>query len=349
MRARHAISCMLALWAFLALASCASTAPGDEAGLSRTVAVDMAMRSTVSLVIDDEGRGDAFGSAIVLNEQGYLVTAHHVIDGAMGITVLLPGGRATAARVIADDPVGDLAVLQCNFVSGVMQAAVAAGSLPGVGEDVLSVGNPFGTSRLGGSPSVSAGVISATQRSFASEKTGRVYLNCLQHDAATNPGNSGGGLFNMRGELLGMNVLINTPLDAPSESGVAFALPVQDLFAQARRMMGGQKTSHGWLGARGYRSVLWMGSDGLGRLGFMLREIEDGTPAFQAGLQAGDVIVRASWGGGSASWPKAIGIYADWLVAEDALPVGQPVSLTISRAGREMEFGLTVAERSLRR
>lgn len=332
-------------------ASCVAAPAEPEVLPSPASGIGRALQSSVSLVVDDGGRADGFGSAIVLNEQGYLVTAHHVVDGAMGITVLMAGGRAAAARVVAEDPVGDIAILQTKFVPEVMVPVSPAGSCA-VGDDVLSVGNPFGTSRLGGSPSVARGIVSAISRSFVSEKTGRIYVNCVQHDAPTNPGNSGGGIFNVRGQLLGMNVLINTPQDTASESGVAFALPASALLNAARRLLAGEKILHGWLGSRGYRGVLWMNTQGLGRLGTMLREVEDGSPAYQAGMQAGDVIVSVTWwpGANAMRWPISLGgDERDWLEVEDALPVGRPVSVKISRGGRELDFSLTIADRTLRR
>ena len=296
-------------------------------------------------MLDDGGRSDAFGSAIVLNDQGYLITAQHVIDGASGITVLGPNGRASVARVVAEDAVGDIAILQCKPLPSMKPAVPAAAAR--AGEDVVSVGNPFGTSRLGGAPSVSAGVVSAIARSFVSEKSGRVYLDCVQHDAPTNPGNSGGGVYNAQGQLIGMNVLINTPQDIAAESGVAFALPAKRLWKVADQLMRAENVRHGWLGARGYRTALWLTPEGLGRMGSMLREIEDASPAYQAGIQAGDVVVRASWSSGA--WPPAQGEAREWLLVEDELPPGQPMTLTISRAGRELEFKLTPVQRTMRR
>jgi S1-C subfamily serine protease len=338
------ITFAIALTLGLLLSACTTPPDSTESTQARDAAVGAGLASTVSLVLDDGGRGDAFGSAIVLNDQGYLITAQHVIDGASGITVLGPNGHASLARVVAEDAVGDFAILQCKPLASMKPAQPAVTAR--VGEEVLSVGNPFGTSRLGGSPSVNAGIVSAIGRSFVSEKSGRIYLDCVQHDAPTNPGNSGGGVYNARGELIGMNVLINTPQDVAAESGVAFALPAARLRKAAEQLMRGESVKHGWLGARGYRTALWLTAEGLGRTGSMLREIEDGTPAYQAGVQAGDVIVRASWSTGA--WPPSQGEPREWLFVEDELPPGQPMTLTISRAGRELEFKLTTAQRTLR-
>ncbi len=342
---RLSIQAALLVAFVLSLSACTTAPESTDNPVSHDVAVDAGLSSTVSLVLDDGGRGDAFGSAIVLNDQGYLITAQHVIDGAVGVTVLGPNGRASVARVVAEDAVGDIAILQCKPLPSMKPATPAPSARPG--EDVLSVGNPFGTSRLGGAPSVSAGVVSAVNRSFVSEKSGRVYLDCVQHDAPTNPGNSGGGVYNARGQLIGMNVLINTPQDVAAESGVAFALPAARLWKVADQLMRGENLKHGWLGARGYRVALWLTPEGLGRTGSMLREIEDASPAYQAGIQAGDVVVRASWSSGA--WPAVQGEVREWLLVEDELPPGQPMTLTISRAGRELEFKLTVAQRTLRR
>lgn len=329
----------------LALASCAASPPPDPDSPSREAAVEACLASTVSLVLEDGGRGDGFGSAIVFNEQGYLLTAQHVIEGVSGISVLAPNGRVSIARVIAEDPAGDIAVLQCKPLPSMKPAVPATQAR--AGETVFGVGNPFGTARMGGAPSISAGIVSATGRSFVSERTGRIYLNCVQHDAPTNPGNSGGGVYNAAGRLIGMNVLINTPQDIAAESGVAFALPAARLWQAAEQLLRGQSVNHGWLGARGYRAALWLNSEGLGRVGSMLREIEEGSPAYQAGLQSGDVIVRAQWQGGV--WPQTQSDAREWLQIEDELPAGTEVSLTVSRAGRELEVKLKPIQRTLRR
>lgn len=295
--------------------------------------------AVVNLLVErDREDSDSFGAAVVLDEEGRLVTAHHVVENARFITVLLPGGRATTASLVAADAVSDIALLRCAaFVPESMAPARPATSEPEPGATVWSLGNPFGTARIGGMPAVSRGVVSALHRSYVSEQSGRVYLDCIQHDAPTNPGNSGGGIFNSRGEWIGLNAVITAMREQPRDHGVAFAIPAARVLRIVDALAAGRPITHGWLGARSYRLATQMSSSGKGVMRAVLGPLDEGGPAYRYGLLSGDVLI-------SLDGKPVLGIH-EMLAMEDELKPGEMVRVRINRAGREFEVAVMVDER----
>ena len=300
--------------------------------------LEKAKLAVVALVVEQGTSGDSYGAGVVFDTQGHILTVHHVIEGATRILVLLSGGYTVRADVVAIDPVFDFAILRAEmFLPERMRPADLAKELPRPGDTVWNLGNPFGTSRFGGEPSVGRGVISALHRSYLNEETGRLYLDGIQHDAPTNPGNSGGGIFNERGELLGLNALITTMRETPGDSGVAFALPAPVIRKVAERLLRGDVVTHGWLGAERYKQAAEVFPQGHGRLRAVFGPLAQGGPASAAGFMPGDVIIKV---GGN----EVFGLH-EILSMEDSLIPGQPVKLTINRAGREFDLDLVVGSR----
>lgn len=336
------IGCLLLLVGHLLFLAGCSTAPrsvvplpGDDHELT---GLEKAQLAVVALVVEQGSNGDSYGAGVVFDTQGHILTVHHVIDGATRILVLLSGGYTVRADVVAVDPVFDFAILRAEmFLPERMRPADLATDLPRPGDTVWNLGNPFGTSRFGGEPSVGRGVISALHRSYLNEETGRLYLDGIQHDAPTNPGNSGGGIFNERGELLGLNALITTMRETPGDSGVAFALPAHVIRNVAARLLRGETVTHGWLGAERYKQAAEIFPQGHGRLRAVFGPLAQGGPASAAGFMPGDVIIKV---GGH----EVFGLH-EILSLEDALIPGQPVKLTINRAGREFDLDLVVGAR----
>jgi S1-C subfamily serine protease len=301
-------------------------------------ALDRARRSVVSLLVEHPTGGDSFGAGIVYDERGHIITAHHVVENASRSVILLSGGFTSRAEIVASDPVADFAIIRMqHWRPGLAAAAQIDPVPPREGDDVWSIGNPFGTSRFSGEASVSRGIISATQRSYFNDETGRLYLGCIQHDAPTNPGNSGGGVFNAQGRLVGMNALITHGHDSSGDAGVAFALPAAGIARLADALLRGQTVVHGWLGAKSYRQATEILSHGFGRLRTVFGEIAQFGPAYEAGLCDGDVII--SLGG-----RDLFGLH-EVLSMEDALIPGQPIALTINRAGNELEVSIRPGQR----
>ncbi len=228
----------------------------------------------------------SLGSGVLITPDGYVLTNEHVVEGASAIRVTLVDGRGLDAQVVGSDLENDLALLKLKLKPGAKPLpflTLARRSDLMVGETVVAIGNPFG---LGST--VTRGVISALNRTVNSQESGRTYADFIQTDASINPGNSGGALVDVDGGLVGINTAI-----IASAQGIGFAIPatrarrvVDDLlkFGHVRRL---------WLGAV-LRPVMAHGhqlfSQGQTR-GLMVRRIFPGSPAAQAGLRPGDLIV----------------------------------------------------------
>jgi len=175
------------------------------------------------------------GSGVVMDESGFIVTNNHVIDGATGILVQLSDGSSVPAKVIGTDPLTDLAVLKINSPDLIAMPWGDSDQLE-VGDLVWAVGSPFGLDR-----SVTFGIVSAKNRRGV---TASPYQSFLQSDAAVNPGNSGGPLVNIRGEVVG----INTAIVGESYQGISFAIPATTAEEVYQRIKSTGKVARGWLG-----------------------------------------------------------------------------------------------------
>jgi serine protease Do len=161
------------------------------------------------------------GSGVIISREGFIVTNHHVIEGASTVTVRLNNGKEFAATVVGTDEATDVAVLWIDAAGYELTVATLGSSFDlVVGEDILAIGNPMGS--LGGT--VTEGMISATARQI---KVGNSVMTLLQVSAPINPGNSGGGLFNMAGELVG---IVNAKIADESIEGLGFAIPVDTAY-----------------------------------------------------------------------------------------------------------------------
>ncbi len=224
------------------------------------------------------------GSGVILTPDGYLLTNSHVVQGADRIEVRLVDGRAFTARVVGADPHTDLAVLQIPE-SGLPAATLGDSSKLRVGQLVIAIGNP-----LGFAATVTAGVVSALGRTLRSE-TGRLIENVIQTDAALNPGNSGGPLVNVRGEVVG----INTAVIAGSQ-GLCFAIPVNTAKWVAAQLIRYGRVRRAYLGIaastvpvdRGL--VVYHHLDAATAVRVM--EVQPGSAADRAGLRPGDLLVE---------------------------------------------------------
>jgi S1-C subfamily serine protease len=159
------------------------------------------------------------GSGVVINAGGAVLTALHVVDGAEQIQVAFADGTTAAARVVSGQPDNDIAVLAVDRLPEIVVPAVMAGPPP-VGGTVFAVGNPLGLQR-----SLSAGVVSATDRSIGGEQ-GRTLTGLIQFDAAVNPGNSGGPLLNRAGQVVGIVTALANPANQDFFVGISFAVPI---------------------------------------------------------------------------------------------------------------------------
>ena len=228
-------------------------------------------------------RVQSLGSGFVISPDGIVVTNNHVIEDADEITVNFPDGLSLSAKVLGTDPQTDIAVLKIEPDAPLPFVSFGDSDSARVGDWVLAIGNPFGFSG-----SVSAGIISAFNRNI---NAGR-YDDFIQTDAAINRGNSGGPLFNMAGEVVGVNTAIYSPTG--NSIGIGFSVPanlVKRIVAQLQEFGVARR---GWLGVR-IQTVNAELAEALGMekaMGALVAEVTPGGPAEAAGVEAGDVIIK---------------------------------------------------------
>lgn len=226
--------------------------------------------------------GRSLGSGFIVSEDGYILTNHHVIEGADEVIVRLSNREEYVARIIGSDKASDVAVLK-----------VEANDLPvlefgdsddlKVGEWVLAIGSPFGFDHT-----VTAGIVSAKGRSLPSDN----YVPFIQTDVAINPGNSGGPLFNLDGEVIGINSQIYSRTGG--FMGLSFAIPIEMAVDVADQLKENGRVSRGWLGVL-IQEVTRELAESFGMdtpHGALVAKVLDDSPAENAGLQVGDVIVE---------------------------------------------------------
>jgi serine protease Do len=228
-----------------------------------------------------EKRQQSTGSGFVVSDDGYVLTNNHVVEGADEIFVRFSDRREMKADLIGFDKRSDLAVLKVN-ASDLPVAKLGKSSETKVGEWVFAIGSPFGFDYT-----VTAGIVSAKGRSLPNES----YVPFIQTDVAINPGNSGGPLFNMDGEVIGINSQIYTR--SGGFMGVSFAIPMDVAMDVVDQLKGQGYVSRGWLGVL-IQEVSKDLADSFGLekpYGALVAQVIEGSPAEAAGLKAGDVIV----------------------------------------------------------
>ena len=226
------------------------------------------------------------GSGFIIDEGGYVVTNHHVIDGANKITVTLADGETLEAELIGSDARTDLALLKIESDEKLPYVEFGESDEVRVGDWVMAVGNPFG---LGGT--VTVGVVSARGRDLR----GGSLVDYVQIDAPINRGNSGGPTFNQEGEVIGINTAIFSPTGG--SVGIGFAIPADDAEDIIADLRDDGQITRGWLGVR-IQPVTAEIAKGFGledEKGALIAKVEPESPAEKAGLKAGDVIL--AWDG----------------------------------------------------
>ncbi len=269
------------------------------------------------------------GSGVVVSANGVVVTNHHVVDRAEQITVRLSDGREFSARVVGSDEPTDLAVLQLNDATDLTAMPFGDSDTVRVGEMVMAIGNPFGLSG-----SVSLGIVSAMGRSQMGITD---YDNFIQTDAAVNPGNSGGALVNMDGELVGINTAILSR--SGGSQGVGFAIPSSMVQSVVESLQRDGRVVRGWLGI-GIQDITPALANALSLsdgAGVLVSEVEPGGPAHAAGLRAGDVVleVRGEEVHDSQSLRTQVALSRP----------GDPLALTVLRNGQRMQVEALPGER----
>jgi serine protease Do len=267
----------------------------------------------------------SLGSGFVIDPSGYVVTNNHVIEGADDIEVIFPSGRKLKAKLVGTDTKTDLSVLKVESKTPLKAVPFGDSKKMRIGDWVMAIGNPFG---LGGS--VTLGIISARGRNINAGP----YDNFIQTDAAINKGNSGGPLFNMRGEVIGINTAIISP--SGGSIGIGFAVPTELAENVVHQLIEYGETRRGWLGVR-IQPVTDDIASSLGldkaRGALVSGVVADG-PIKSGEIKAGDVVL--SFDG------QAIKEMRDLprIVAES--PVGKQVDVLVQRDGKQQTVKVTL-------
>jgi serine protease Do len=268
------------------------------------------------------------GSGVIFTNDGYIVTNNHVIEGSNAIEVTLNNGDVYAASLIATDSKTDLAVIKIE-TTGLTAAILGDSDALVVGEDAIAIGNPLG--ELGGT--VTNGIISALDREVTVEGQ---KMNLLQTNAAINPGNSGGGLFNAKGELIG---IVSAKSSGTDIEGLGFAIPVNDVKEVVVQLIEkGYVAGRPALGVSviDINSIQLAMQYGVSQYGVYIAEVLEGSAAEKAGLQSGDMFIAMN--------DIIIESYEDLSNALSAQAVGDTVIFQIKRNGRMIQVEATLQE-----
>ena len=272
------------------------------------------------------------GSGVIISSDGYILTCAHVVDGASSITVTIDDKDYTAT-LVGEDATSDVAVIKID-ATGLTPATVGDSDNLKVGQSVMAVGNPLG--ELGGT--VTGGMISALNRSVTIQGTSSTNtMSLIQMDASVSPGNSGGGLFNMNGELIG---IVNAKSSSSDAEGLGFAIPINDVKNIISDLIQyGYVTGKPYMGITGVTmsaSVAQQYGVTNAVLGVYVATVEDGSCSAKAGLQPGDII--------TAMDEDDVVTFQDLEAAKATHQAGDTVTLTVFRNGEKLELSLTLDE-----
>jgi putative serine protease PepD len=272
---------------------------------------------------DQQGGGQqAQGSGFVYDTAGHVITNYHVVQGATLLTVTFADGSTYDATVVGSDPSTDLAVVKVDAPGDKLHAlALGDSGDVAVGDGVVAIGSPYGLEET-----VTSGIVSALGRTIESTN-GYSIPGTIQTDAAINHGNSGGPLFNLRGQVIGVNSQIES--ESGGNTGVGFAIPSNTVRSVVDQLIAGDQVEHAYLGV----SLQATTDSGGAEIG----SVTDGSPAAKAGLRAGDVVTAFD----GDTIDSADGLSA----AVSAKSPGDEVSVTYTRNGESHTVQVTLGTR----
>lgn len=268
------------------------------------------------------------GSGVIVRPNGYILTNNHVVQGAANIKVTILGGKVLTGKLVGTDPLADLAVVKVESPDPLPAAQLGVSGTLQVGQLAIAIGNPFG---LGST--VTTGVISALNRNI--QLPNLIVENLIQTSAAINPGNSGGALVDTSGRVIGINTAI-----IPNAQGIGFAIPSDVARVEMEQLIANGRIIRPWVG------VVYGGEVDAqtGRMynlgtdhGIVVRQVEPGAPAAQAGVQPGDVITAVN-GARTDSWN-------DFVREVVTKKIGTTITLTLVRNRAPLQVSVVLAER----
>ncbi len=269
------------------------------------------------------------GSGVIVAPEGYLLTNHHVVDGASEIEVQLTDGRSTTARVVGSDPETDIAVLKIDLPGALPVMRLGDVRALRVGDPVLAIGNPFNVGQT-----VTAGIVSALDRTGA----GSQFQNFIQTDAAINPGNSGGALVDAGGALVGINTAIFSR--SGGSMGIGFAVPVDTARSVMEQLIAGGEVKRGWIGVEP-RELTPELAESLAlqaKSGVLIAGVLQNGPAAKAGLKPGDVVVQVG--------ERPVRVASDLFAAVASLEPGKGAPVVVQRGKERLTIEVQVGNRS---
>ena len=270
------------------------------------------------------------GSGVIISEDGYILTNNHVIEGQSSIKVTTSDGQEYDATVVGTDDKTDIAVLKIE-ASGLTPAVIGDSDSLVVGETAVAVGNPLG--ELGGT--VTDGIISALDREVTVEGKN---MTLLQTSAAVSPGNSGGGLFNEKGELVG---IVNAKSGGDNVEGIGFAVPINTAMEVAEQLI-----VNGYVSGRPAMGIQVIAiadlqtamQAGVSQLGVYVQSVDPGSAAEQAGLQVGDLFVSVDG--------TAVSTTSDVTAVLDEHQVGDVIEVQVVRDKQVLSLNVTLQEKT---
>jgi S1-C subfamily serine protease len=293
--------------------------------------------SVVQINVQKSPTQSSIGSGVLIDPRGYIVTNNHVVENGQNINVMLYNGSTLPAQLTGADSADDLAVIQITAPKNIAAASIGDSSKLKVGQSVLAIGNPLGITQT-----VTAGIVSALGRTIPEGTGNSIIINAVQTDAAINPGNSGGALVDMQGKLVGIPTLV--PIDPEFNSpanGVGFAIPSNRVQFIVPQLISSGKVIHSGRASLGIKAIdvnpIIAAQNNLAvDHGALVVKVVPNSPAEQAGLKAGDIIVQID--------DTPIASMQDLQKALIGKDIGQTVSLNIYRGNQQLTVKAKLGE-----
>jgi len=293
---------------------------------------DPQMRDLLKFFFKEQPKGQSLGSGVIISKEGYILTNYHVVKNADVIRVKPAkakrfGNKGYAAKLIGRDPELDIALLKIDVKKKIKFAPLGDSVKTKIGEWVVAMGNPLGLGQA-----VTKGIITAKHRVIGSG----AYDNYLQTDAPINQGNSGGPLFNLKGEVVGINTII-----IPKAQSIGFAIPVNMIKDILPQLVKKGMVSRGFIGV-GPQPLTIELKQGLGfpedQDGVLVQSVEDGLPADKAGIKPGDIITKFN--------NQNVDTRSKLLQVVGKAPVGKTVNIEVFRKGKTKKLKIVLVERT---